>query len=75
MKSKSLSEKLEKILGLESPPIAVKIIKSEDPMPKITESLEKLSKKAIIAVRDKKFTSSTVSRRMGIWEKLTYLRL
>ena len=54
MKSKSLSEKLEKILGLESPPIAVKIIKSEDPMPKITESLEKLSKKAMIAVRDKK---------------------
>jgi len=35
MKSKSLSEKLEKILGLESPPIAVKIIKSEYPMPGI----------------------------------------
>ena len=54
MKSKSLSEKLEKILGLESPPIAVKIIKSEYPMPEITESLEKLSKKAMIAVRNKK---------------------
>ena len=45
MKSKSLSEKLEKNLGLESPPIAVKIIKSEDSMPEITESLEKSSKK------------------------------
>ena len=54
MKSKSLSEKLEKNLGLESPPIAVKIIKSEDSMPEITESLEKLSKKAMIAVRNKK---------------------
>jgi len=35
MNNKSLSQKLEDILGLETPPIAVKIIKTEDPLPDI----------------------------------------
>jgi len=35
MENKTLSQKLEEILGLDTPPIAVKIIKTEDPFPDI----------------------------------------
>jgi uncharacterized protein (DUF169 family) len=35
MDSKILSQKLEKILHLESPPVAVKIIRKEQPLPNI----------------------------------------
>ena len=35
MENKTLSQKLEKILGLDCPPIAVKIIKTEEPLPDI----------------------------------------
>jgi uncharacterized protein (DUF169 family) len=35
MQNKNLSQKLEDILGLDTPPIAVKIMKSEEPLPDI----------------------------------------
>ena len=35
MENKILSQKMEEILGLDSPPIAVKIVKTEEPLPNI----------------------------------------
>jgi uncharacterized protein (DUF169 family) len=35
MENKILSQKLEEILGLDSPPIAIKIVKTEEPLPDI----------------------------------------
>ena len=35
MEKQTLSQKLEEILGLDSPPIAIKIVKAEEPIPDI----------------------------------------